>query len=837
MALEQHFVCPLPNGVHARPASVLEEVVRGFESEVTLLNQRTRRAANGKSVLAIVGADIRHWDPCLFTISGPDEREAMAALTAFLQNTFPRCDEPLLPAARRSGELRLSPCLRNAGATVHGGVSLVRGIARGRLVPVGKFSIPRTLPRNGVTDPETEWRQLDAALAKLKAAYDERLAVARGIENDLIKVHRSIARDVEFRRRLREAVMARRRTAAGAIEEAAAHFTGLLAASGSALLYDRALDIQDVCAQLLQEVYDGAAVEINPELTEDSLVVAEALTPGQFLALNRKFLKGLVLADASATSHTVILARSFNLPTLAGVEDLATLQSDGGEAVLDGDAGVLVTQLTDAARRYYAMEQRRLAGRRARLQKAASLPATTRDGRRIEIAANIATADEAAAAFDGGAEGIGLFRTEMLFLDRNSPPDETEQFEVYRRVLEAAGNRPVIVRTLDAGGDKRVAYLNLPAEENPFLGRRAVRIYPEFEPLFRTQLRALIRASAFGKLRVMVPMVALPEEVRWVKKVIAEEQSRCAAEKLPFDAAMPVGAMIEVPAAAFAMEALCRELDFFSIGSNDLLQYFMAADRMNTRLAALHDPLQPAFLRLLKQIADAARARQKEIGLCGEMGGQTRFLPLLTGLGLNKISAAAPVLAGLKTELAGLSADECRQLLDAALHCATAEEAGVLLEEFASRHGLPLLDPDLIIADSDAATREEAIKQAVDRLFVLGRTEEPLAVEEAVWQREAAYSTGFGNGFAIPHCKTNAMRFSSLALLKPRAPVAWRSLDGQPVRVMILLAVREDRSATEHMKILARLARRLMDGGFRTRLERESDPAKLCAILQPSFES
>jgi fructose-specific PTS system IIA-like component len=424
----------------------------------------------------------------------------------------------------------------------------------------------------------------------------------------------------------------------------------------------------------------------------------------------------------------------------------------------------------------------------------------------------------------------------MLFLDRQAPPDEAGQLAAYREVLAAAHDRPVVIRTLDVGGDKKLEYLNLPAEDNPFLGCRAVRIYPEFEPMFRTQIRALVRASAFGKLRVMIPMIATVDEARWVKKVVAEEQQKCAAEKIEFDAAMPLGAMIEVPAAVFAIEALSQEFDFFSIGSNDLLQYFMAVDRMNARLGALYNPLQPAFLRLLKQIVDTSHAQQKEVSLCGEMGGQPRFMPLLAGLGLDKISASAPAIAGLKAELAMLKLDDCQELVAQALRCSNAAEVSARLEEFASGHKPPLLEPELIVVNADATTKEEAIKQAADQLFVLGRTDDSRAVEEAIWQRETAYSTGFGHGFAIPHCKSNCVRFNSLVLLKPRRPIAWNSLDGQPVRVMILLAVRETNGSTAHMKVLARLARRVMDTQFRAQIEQENDPVKLCALLQQSCE-
>ncbi len=837
MGLEFKFTCPLPNGVHARPASALEEVARRFAAEISVVNDRNGRAANAKSVLALVGADIRLNDRCRLSLSGADAEEALAALSGFLRDEFPNCDHPLPGAANGNGDTPLPPALRAAGASIHHGTAMVRGIGCGRIVQSSGLRMPEFIPTNGAPDFALELRKLDDALSSLIGQYEARLTGQRSrVELELIKAHRSVARDPEFRARLREALRGDNRTAAGAITEAEAHFSSVLAGSGSLLLRERALDIQDVCFQLLRQIYGRAAAGGEVHLKENSVVVADTLTPEQFLALDRKWLKGLVLGHAGSTSHTVILARSFGIPTLTGVVKLAAASLAGQEAVVDAELGVLVTQLTDSARRYYAMEERRLSGRALRQRQFAARPGSTADGTRLAIAANITTADEAGAAFDAGAEGIGLFRSEMLFLERDAAPDEQEQFEQYVRALAAADGRPVIVRTLDIGGDKPLAYLNLPVEDNPFLGYRAVRIYPEFEALFRTQIHALVRASAHGQLKVMVPMVSSLEEVRWARGVIKQEQRLCAQKGVPFDRQMQLGAMIEVPAAAFLIDLLSRELDFFSIGSNDLLQCFVAADRTNPRLATLHDPLQPAFLRLLKKIVAEAHGAGKRVGLCGEMGGDVRCLPLLVGLGVEEISAAPSAILALKAEVARWPTAVCRRVLDQALSCAAAEEVRQLLAQSSLQAQTPsgLIDPELIVSESASSSKHEAIKEAVDRLFVVGRTEVPRAVEEAVWQREQVYSTGLGNGFAIPHCKTDAVSANSLALLKLRSPMPWDSSDGQPVRTILLLVIRESGSDGDHMRIFSHLARKLMHADFCQRLEQERDPAALCALLNES---
>ena len=841
MSLEYTFTCPLPQGVHARPASALEDVARHFTADISILNERTGQVANAKSVLAIVGIDIRLDDRCRLTVAGPGEQAALDALKLFLEQEFPRCDDLLPPVQAPPGEIWLPPLLKQARAVFRSGTPVVPGIGQGRAVRIGGFVVPDSIPRTGVADVTAEIRLLDLALDKLARSYDSKLERTDDpVESDVLEAHRSVARDPEFRQRLEAAVRERGCTSAGAIAEAEAHFTAMLVATGSVLLRERALDLRDVCFQLLRQIYGGVVRDEVARLTTDSVCLADALTPGQLLALDRRSLRGLVLAHGGTTSHTIILARSFGIPTLVGVPEAASLDGarlDGQDVVVDGYLGILVTNLTDSVQRYYDMERCRLEGRRSRLRRSAGEPAVTLDGVRIEIAANIASAEEAASAFADGAEGIGVFRTEMLFADRRQAPTEDEQVELYQRVVSEAAGRSVIIRTLDVGGDKPIPYLHLPREDNPFLGYRGVRLYPEFEAIFRDQVRALVRASALGQLKIMIPMVSCLEEAVWVKNVVAEEQARSAGAGVAFDASMAVGAMVEVPSIAFQLDQLCAELDFISIGTNDLLQYFVAADRTNRKVGSLYNPMNPAFLRLLKKIVNDAHARGRWVGLCGEMGGQIWYLPLLVGLGLDEISMASPGIAAAKAEVRTLEAASCRALAEQALASATSGDVERLLGQFEAGRPAPLIDPELVIMDAGSQTKEEAIKEIVDLLYVTGRTESPRDVEERVWQRELVYSTGFGHGFAIPHCRTDAVRANSLAILKLRNPVEWKSLDGKPVQVLLLLIIRESDQDTAHMKVLAALARRLMHEDFRGRLIEEQDQAALCRFLRDSLEA
>ncbi len=818
--------------MHARPASALEHVARRFAADVSLTNLRTGETANAKSVLGSVALDVRQGDACRLEATGPDAAPAIEALIAFVELALPRVDDVAPPTPAPAPEFSLPPVLRRAQATAVAGTPVVPGIGVGRAIALGGPTVPDSLPREGAGDVGAEAERVARALDRLLGRYDGRLgAGSRSLEADLLRTHRSVARDPAFGGAIVRGIRERGLTAAGAIADAEAQFTEMLAATGSAVLRERALDIRDVCRALLREVYGDLLPTDEIVLEADAIGLADTLTPAQFLALDRERIKGLVLSHGGTTSHTVILARSRGIPTLVGVEGLDAAALVGQEVVVDGDLGAVVTGLTPAVRRYYDMERRRLDRRRARVRRFIERPAVTADGRGLEVAANVGSATEVADAVAGGADGIGLFRTEMLFLARPSAPSEEEQFDEYRRAVADAGGRPVIVRTLDVGGDKPLPYLAAPKEDNPFLGLRGVRIYPEFESLFRTQVRALLRASAFGALRMMIPMVARLDEAVWVRRVVAEEQAVLAAAAVSFDSQMPVGAMIEVPSAALMIGPLSRVLDFFSLGTNDLLQYFAAVDRTNPRLSSLADPLEPSFIRLLHQVVADAHAAGRWVGLCGEMGGRARYLPLMVGLDLDEISLAAPDIAATRGLLADLSAAGCQALVERARRAATAREVAQLLDERGHWREMPLTGPELVEIDADCRTKEEAIKAAVDLLYAAGRTERSREVERAVWRREETYSTGFGHGFAIPHCQTDAAGASSMAVVKLRAGVDWNAIDGQPVRTVILLVVREAEQAATHMRVLASLARRLMHEEFRTEVEREQDPAALCALL------
>jgi len=835
MPSEIQFALPLVHGLHARPASAVQEAASGFESGIRLVNRRNGRTANAKSVLSLVGADVRCGDDCVLIVDGSDAAAAGAAMERFLRDVLPGCDEPLpSPDTECTDGLLVPRAVREHADVILRGTPVHPGIAFAKVALMDGFRLPEGACEAGAPDREKA-RILDA-LAASDADLARKAERASGAtERGILSAHRAILQDPEFRGFILEQVAIEGVSAGRAVLEAERYFGGILRASESAVLRERALDIRDVARGLLMAMYGGG---LEAVLTGPSVCVAESMAPSELLALDRSMVRAIVLADGGTTSHTAILARAFGIPLVVGVAEAPGRLLNGQNVIVDARRGLVLPDPPESVSRWYALEAGRDEERGRRLAAEAGGQALTTDGRRVEVAANAATPEEAESAFASGADGIGLFRTEMLFMDRDAPPSEGEQYEAYARVVRAAGGRPVIFRTLDIGGDKPLPYLDLPEEENPFLGYRAIRFYAEHDALVRAQMRAILRTAAFGPVRVMFPMVCCVEEVRDLRRrldAVRSELESEGAEHGPVE----VGIMIETPAAALSVDLLAAEADFFSIGTNDLAQYTLAVDRGNGRVAGLYGTLHPAVLRLLKGAVDAAHACGRWIGLCGEMGGQESLAPLLVGLGLDEVSVAPPAVAEMKAAVRRLDAADCRALLEEAV--GRSDRAGVeaALAEFSARRAAaPILDASIVRLDSGAASREEVIKELVDLLYLDGRLADPDAVEEAVWQREDVYSTGVGFGFAIPHCKSGHVLSNSVGVLRLANPVEWNSLDGEPVRIALMLAIRETGEAGQddtHLRMLARLARRIMHEDFRERLLSGTDVPALVSFIEEAL--
>jgi fructose-specific PTS system IIA-like component len=609
------------------------------------------------------------------------------------------------------------------------------------------------------------------------------------------------------------------KTAAQAIVEAGEFFIDLLGHSENEYVRQRAADIEEICLQLLEEV--GATAPVPAvELREPSVLVAETLGPQQLLQMDRGRLKALVLEHSATTSHVAILARSLGIPTL-GVRSARLTLVPGREVVVDANRGFLIPQVTPAVVRFYEREQRTLTRRNELRWRHVNQTAITLDGERLEVAANASSGEESALAFGNGADGIGLFRTEMIFLGREGAPNEEEQYAIYSEVVRSANARPVIIRTFDIGGDKKVPYLNLPREENPFLGYRGVRVYNEHRDLLQSQLRAILRASELGNVQIMAPMVATTAEIIFFKAAVDRAKLDLRERGIRYRPDIRIGMMVEIPATAFFLEELCEEADFFSIGTNDLAQYFFAADRSNPKVSSHFSVRHPAFLRLLDQIVEKIHEHRKWVGICGEMAAHLQNLPLLLGLGLDEISVPAAEVHDFKRTVGNLNSERCVEALDQALACRNSEEVDDLLA--ANRvDTVPqaLLSDELIVLDSASHSKEEVIQEMVDAFYISGRTEDRHSLEEALWAREAIGSTSVGYGFAIPHCKSDAVSANSISVLRLNEPVDWDSGSGDLVSMVVLLALRESDAGNTHMQIFSSLARKLMNDDFRQHLLR-----------------
>ncbi|AUH52254.1 phosphoenolpyruvate--protein phosphotransferase [Chromobacterium sp. ATCC 53434] len=821
------LICPLPNGIHARPASRIAEFCAGFGAAIRWRNQRNGQLADAKSVLSLIGGDILFNDVVDIEIAGEASELVAIELGRFLRQTLPHCDAPLAaePAACRAlprglAELSPLPCF---------GQPAGQGVAIGELRVHQGFSMPEPerLPLSG--EPDLEREALEAACQALAERLQREAERLRGEAASVSRAHLAIVRDPDFRARL-EAVVAAGGGAARAVAAAVAHYRAQLAGSASEYLREREIDIRDVGRRLLGMLLPEEA-PAEAEWPAAALLWAEELAPGELLALDRGRVRGLLLARGGASSHTVILARAFSLPVLTGVPRTAIAGGVGRTAVLDAGLGALFQDPDAAVLDYYREEEALLASKRLRLAQASGGTSTSADGQRLELAVNIASAAEAQLGFAQGADGVGLFRTEALFMDADAPPSEDAQFQCYAEVVRLAAGRPVIIRSFDIGGDKPARCLPAPPEANPFLGYRAIRMYPDQQAAFRAQLRAVLRASELGPVKLMIPMVATLGEARWARRVLDEER-----DALGVAEAVPMGIMLEVPSVLFQLDAFCREVDFFSVGSNDLTQYLFAADRDNERVGQLYDSLHPAFLAALSQAVATIHRHGRWIGLCGEAAAAPQALPLLLGIGFDELSMSAPSLQPCRRRLRELDAGRCRALLARALQCVDGVEVRALVDGDAVRPALPMLTADCLMPAAAWRSKAAVIKGMVDRLWLLERCDDRYGMEEDLWLREQAYSTGLGHGFAIPHAKSGHVLHPTLCVARLAEPVDWGASDGQPVDMVLLLAFNAADAGSAHLKFFSRLARLVMREDFRRALRAERDPERLLILLRERLE-
>ena len=471
----------------------------------------------------------------------------------------------------------------------------------------------------------------------IRASAEERLGADKA---EIFEGHLMILEDPDLIEAVEQKIADEAMNAEFALHEVSQSFIELLQSMTDELLRGRAIDIEDVSGRIMSHLRGVPHLDLA-NLTEECIIVARDLTPSDTAQLNLDVVRGFITEVGSRTSHSAIMARSLEIPAIVGIGPAIHDLPEHAVVVIDANQGVVLVKPTAEELAAYQDKKQNDDQRRAELSKLKDQPTLSKDGKQVELAANIGKLEDIQRAIDNGAEGIGLFRTEFLYMGRSSLPTEEEQFTSYKYALEKMNPKPVVIRTLDIGGDKELPYLELQAETNPFLGQRALRLCLDRQDLFRTQLRALLRASRYGNLKIMFPMIAVLEELLEAKKLLEEERQKLIAEGVQLAGHIEIGMMVEVPAAAVAADLFAPEVDFFSIGTNDLIQYTMAADRMNETVSYLYQPWHPSLLRLIRLVIQAAEKEGKWVGMCGEMAGDLTAIPLLLGLGLHEFSMSA----------------------------------------------------------------------------------------------------------------------------------------------------------------------------------------------------
>lgn len=558
---------------------------------------------------------------------------------------------------------------------------LINGIAASDGVAIAKAYLlvepDLSFTNEKVTDTDAEIQKFRNAL---EASKIELTKIRNNAEKQLgpdkaaiFDAHLLVLDDPELIQPIEDKIANEKVSAPEALDEVTSQFITIFESMDNEYMRERAADIRDVSKRVLAHLL---GVELpNPSMIDESVViVGNDLTPSDTAQLNKEFVQGFVTNIGGRTSHSAIMSRSLEIAAVVGTKSVTKEVKQGDMVIVDGITGDVIVDPIEDELIAYQNKRERFFEDKKELQKLRDAETVTIDGEHAELAANIGTPDDLYGVMENGAEGIGLYRTEFLYMGRDQMPTEDEQFEAYKKVLETMKDKRVVVRTLDIGGDKELPYLNLPKEMNPFLGYRAIRLCLDQQDIFRTQLRALLRASAYGKLNIMFPMVATINEFRDAKAILLEEKENLKNDGHDVSDEIELGIMVEIPSTAALADIFAKEVDFFSIGTNDLIQYTMAADRMSERVSYLYQPYNPAILRLVKQVIEASHKEGKWTGMCGEMAGDETAIPLLLGLGLDEFSMSATSILKARRQINGLSKNEMSELANRAINCATQEE-------------------------------------------------------------------------------------------------------------------------------------------------------------------
>ncbi|WP_028783665.1 phosphoenolpyruvate--protein phosphotransferase [Thalassobacillus devorans] len=567
-------------------------------------------------------------------------------------------------------------------------MSHIKGIAASSGIAIAKVyrleAPDLSYNKNNVDVPEDEVKRLHEALDISKSELEkikEHTKKSLGDEHaEIFSAHLLVLSDPELIQPIEDKIKSENVNAEAALDETANMFIDMFKNMDNEYMRERAADIQDVTKRVMAHLLDVTFPD--PALiNEEVVIVADDLTPSDTAQLNKQYVKGFTTDIGGRTSHSAIMARSLEIPAVVGTKEITRKAEKDEKIIVDGIDGDVIVNPTQEELDTYQQKMADFEKQKQEWAKLKDEPTVTADGTHVELAANIGTPDDVEGVLNNGGEGVGLYRTEFLYMGKSQLPTEEEQFGAYKSVLEQMGDKPVVVRTLDIGGDKELDYLDLPKELNPFLGFRAIRLCLERDDIFRTQLRALLRASVHGNLKIMFPMIATLEEFREAKNMLDEEKLKLKEEGHDISDDIEVGIMVEIPATAMIARQFAKEVDFFSIGTNDLIQYTMAADRMNERVSYLYQPYNPAILNLINNVIEAAHAEGKWAGMCGEMAGDSIAIPILLGLGLDEFSMSATSILPARTQLKDLSKEEMASYKENLLSMGTADEVVAFIKE------------------------------------------------------------------------------------------------------------------------------------------------------------
>ncbi|MDM5319684.1 phosphoenolpyruvate--protein phosphotransferase [Bacillus altitudinis] len=534
-----------------------------------------------------------------------------------------------------------------------------------------------TVHQKDINDPETEVKRFEEAIhvskQELEAIKEHALKELGQDKADIFSAHLLVLSDPELLNPVKDKINSDKVNAEFALKETATMFVTMFEAMDNEYMKERAADIRDVTKRVIGHLL-GVDIPNPSMISEEVIIIAEDLTPSDTAQLNRQFVKGFATDIGGRTSHSAIMARSMEIPAVVGTKEATKTVKNNDLIIVDGISGDVIIQPSEDEVKAYQKKHEDYLAKKAEWAKLVDQPTVTKDGVHVELAANIGTPEDVKGVLENGGEAVGLYRTEFLYMGRDQLPTEEEQFDAYKTVLEKMEGKAVVVRTLDIGGDKELPYLQLPKEMNPFLGFRAIRLCLEEQEIFRTQLRALLRASTYGNLKIMFPMIATLSEFREAKAILLEEKEALVAAGTDVSDSIEIGIMVEIPSTAVIADQFAKEVDFFSIGTNDLIQYTMAADRMNERVSYLYQPYNPAILRLITLVIEAAHKEGKWVGMCGEMAGDEIAIPLLLGLGLDEFSMSATSILPARTQLSKLSKEEAASFKEHILSLSTTEE-------------------------------------------------------------------------------------------------------------------------------------------------------------------